>query len=214
MDIYSTFVQFFQSGGVFMYPIVVVLALGVAIAVERYIYLTAARATNQRVWKQVMPLLLDGKYGQAVAITEKSKSALSRILRYGLDRADSKTRRDDVEVAMEEGLMETVPRLEKRTHYLSTFANIATLLGLLGTIMGLIQAFTAVANANPAEKADMLSASISVAMNTTAFGLMAAIPLLLIYTVLQTKTTELVDSLEMASVKFLKIITERRGTPA
>jgi len=214
MDIYSTFVQFFQSGGLFMYPIVVVLALGVAIAVERYVYLTAARATNQRVWKQVMPLLLDGKYGQAVAITEKSKSALSRILRYGLDRADSKTRRDDVEVAMEEGLMETVPRLEKRTHYLATFANIATLLGLLGTIMGLIQAFTAVANANPAEKADMLSASISVAMNTTAFGLMAAIPLLLIYTVLQTKTTELVDSLEMASVKFLNILTERRGTPA
>jgi len=214
MDIYSTLVQFFQSGGVFMYPIVVVLALGVAIAVERYIYLTAARATNQRVWKQVMPLLLDGKYGQAVAITEKSKSALSRILRYGLDRADTKTRRDDVEVAMEEGLMETVPRLEKRTHYLATFANIATLLGLLGTIMGLIQAFTAVANANPAEKADMLSASISVAMNTTAFGLMAAIPLLLIYTVLQTKTTELVDSLEMASVKFLNILTERRGTPA
>jgi len=214
MDIYSTFVKFFQSGGVFMYPIVVVLALGVAIAVERYIYLTAARATNQRVWKQVMPLLLDGKYGQAVAITEKSKSALSRILRYGLDRADRQTRRDDVEVAMEEGLMETVPRLEKRTHYLATFANIATLLGLLGTIMGLIQAFTAVANANPAEKADMLSVSISVAMNTTAFGLMAAIPLLLIYTVLQTKTTELVDSLEMASVKFLNILTERRGTHA
>ncbi len=214
MEIYSTFVQFFQSGGVFMYPIVVVLALGVAIAIERYIYLTAARATNQRVWKQVMPLLMDGKYGQAVAVTEKSKSALSRILRYGLDRADAKTRRDDVEVAMEEGLMETVPRLEKRTHYLATFANIATLLGLLGTIMGLIQAFTAVANANPAEKADMLSASISVAMNTTAFGLMAAIPLLLIYTVLQTKTTELVDSLEMASVKFLNILTERRGSPA
>ena len=110
--------------------------------------------------------------------------------------------------------METVPRLEKRTHYLATFANIATLLGLLGTIMGLIQAFTAVANANPAEKADMLSASISVAMNTTAFGLMAAIPLLLIYTVLQTKTTELVDSLEMASVKFLNILTERNGASA
>ena len=214
MDMYSTFVQFFQSGGWFMYPIVVVLALGVAIAVERYIYLTAARATNQRVWKQVMPLLMEGKYSQAIAITEKSKAALGRILRYGLDRTDGTAHRDDVEVAMEEGLMETVPRLEKRTHYLATFANIATLLGLLGTIMGLIQAFTAVANANPAEKADMLSASISVAMNTTAFGLMAAIPLLLIYTVLQTKTTELVDSLEMASVKFLNILTERNGSAA
>jgi biopolymer transport protein ExbB len=210
MDIYSSLVNFFQAGGLFMYPIVAVLALGVAIAVERYIYLTAARATNQRIWKQVMPLLMDGKYGQAAALTEKSKTALSRILRYGLDRAGANVRRDDVEVAMEEGLMETVPRLEKRTHYLATFANIATLLGLLGTIMGLIQAFTAVANANPAEKADMLSASISVAMNTTAFGLMAAIPLLLIYTVLQTKTTELVDSLEMASVKFLNILTEQR----
>ena len=209
MEIYSSLVTFFQAGGLFMYPIVVVLALGVAIAVERYVYLTAARATNQRVWKQVMPLLMNGNYTQAVAVTEKSKAALSRILRYGLDRADHARRRDDVEVAMEEGLMETVPRLEKRTHYLATFANIATLLGLLGTIMGLIQAFTAVANANPAEKADMLSASISVAMNTTAFGLMAAIPLLLIYTVLQTKTTELVDSLEMASVKFLNILTER-----
>ncbi len=214
MDIYSSFVQFFQSGGVFMYPIVAVLALGVAIAVERYVYLTAARATNQRIWKQVMPLLMDGKYGQAVALTEKSKAALGRILRYGLDRTDGTAHRDDVEVAMEEGLMETVPRLEKRTHYLATFANIATLLGLLGTIMGLIQAFTAVANANPAEKADMLSASISVAMNTTAFGLMAAIPLLLIYTVLQTKTTELVDSLQMASVKFLNILTERSGATA
>ncbi len=214
MDIYSSLVEFFQAGGLFMYPIVVVLALGVAIAAERYIYLTAARATNQRVWKKVMPLLMDGNYSQAVAVTEKSKAGLSRILRYGLDRTGSSVHRGDVEVAMEEGLMETVPRLEKRTHYLATFANIATLLGLLGTIMGLIQAFTAVANANPAEKADMLSASISVAMNTTAFGLMAAIPLLLIYTVLQTKTTELVDSLEMASVKFLNILTERSGASA
>jgi biopolymer transport protein ExbB/TolQ len=102
-----------------------------------------------------------------------------------------------------------MPRLEKRTHYLATFANIATLLGLLGTIVGLISAFTAVANANPADKADMLSASISVAMNTTAFGLIVAIPLLLVHTLLQTKTTEIIDSLEMASVKFLNAITER-----
>ncbi len=214
MDIYSNLVNFFQAGGLFMYPIVAVLALGIAIAVERYIYLTAARATNQHLWKKVMPMLMEGNYSQAVALTEKSKAGLSRILRYGLDRTGDHVRRDDVEVAMEEGLMEAVPRLEKRTHYLATFANIATLLGLLGTIMGLIQAFTAVANANPAEKADMLSASISVAMNTTAFGLMAAIPLLLIYTVLQTKTTELVDSLEMASVKFLNILTERNRAAA
>lgn len=111
---------------------------------------------------------------------------------------------------MEESLMEVMPRLESRTHYLATFANIATLLGLLGTIIGLIQAFTAVAEANPAEKADLLSASISVAMNTTAFGLIVAIPLLFVHTVLQSKTTRIIDSLEMVSVKFLNAVDERR----
>jgi len=209
MDIYSNIVGFFQSGGLFMYPIMVILALGLAIAVERYIYLSMARTSNQRVWKKLMPLLQEGKLQQAVSVVEKSKTAISRILSYGLNRAYISRRRDDVEIAMEEGLMEAVPNLEKRTPYLATFANIATLLGLLGTIIGLIQAFTAVSNANPAEKADMLSASISVAMNTTAFGLMVAIPLLLVYAVLQTKTTQLVDSLEMASVKVLNILTDR-----
>jgi len=104
--------------------------------------------------------------------------------------------------------MEVLPRLEKRTPYLATLANVATLLGLLGTIIGLISAFTAVAEAAPQEKAEMLSQSISVAMNTTAFGLMSAIPLLLAHAYLQTRTNEMVDSLEMASVKLLNLISE------
>ena len=211
MESYSTIVQFFQEGGVFMYPIVLVFAVGVAIALERYVYLSVSSANNRRIWKKLVPLLSSGNYKQASAICARSKAAIGTILSYGLSRIKSARRRDDIEKAMEESLMEVLPRLEKRTHYLATFANIATLLGLLGTIIGLIRAFTAVSNANPAEKADLLSASISVAMNTTAFGLMVAIPLLLIHTVLQTKTTELVDSLEMASVKFLNAITERRG---
>ena len=110
--------------------------------------------------------------GSRAALTGKSKAAIASILTYGLYRVKSARRRDDIEKAMEESLMEVLPRLEKRTHYLATLANIATLLGLLGTIIGLISAFTAVSNANPADKADLLSASISVAMNTTAFGLM------------------------------------------
>ena len=105
--------------------------------------------------------------------------------------------------------METLPRLEKRTQYLATLANISTLLGLLGTIIGLIAAFTAVANADPAEKASLLSQSISVAMNTTASGLMSAIPLLLIHSVLQTKTNEIVDGLEMAGIKVLNLMSDQ-----
>ncbi len=203
-------VKFFQDGGAFMYPIAVVAALGIAVAIERYLYLTRTASGNRRVWSAVSPFLAQGDYRKALAATTESGSAIGQILSYGLSRVHTTRRRDDIEKAMEESLMEVLPRLERRTPYLSSFANIATLLGLLGTIIGLIQAFQAVANANPAEKADLLSASISVAMNTTAFGLMVAIPLLLMHSVIQSKTTEIVDSLEMASVKFLNTFAERR----
>jgi biopolymer transport protein ExbB len=209
MGVYSSLVRFFQEGGLFMYPIMAVLAVGAAVAIERYVYLSVARTTNRKLWDKVVPALRSGKYQQAMTITAGSKSAIATILGYGLARIKSARRREDIEMAMEEGLMEMIPRLERRTAYLATFANIATLLGLLGTIIGLIEAFTAVAEAGPAEKAALLSSSISVAMNTTAFGLVVAIPLLLIYAVLQSKTTQIVDSLEMASVKFLNMVSER-----
>lgn len=208
MDTYNAIVNFFQEGGMFMYPILVVFALGIAIAIERYIYLTLSKNTNQRAWKQIIPLVRDGRIDQANTIINKSRAALCKILSYGMDRIRHARRRDDIETALEEGLMEFIPRLEKRTHYLAILANIATLLGLLGTIMGLIDAFKTVSGVDPSQKAELLSSAISVAMNTTAFGLMAAIPLLLIYTVLQTKTNEIVDSMEMASVKFMNAIQE------
>jgi biopolymer transport protein ExbB/TolQ len=210
MEVYSNIVSFFQNGGVFMYPIVVVFALGLAIAIERWVYLSKTSLSNRMLWSKITPFIKAGKFQEAVSVTSKSKAAIGMILTYGLYRVKTASRRDDIEKAMEESLMEVMPRLEKRTHYLATFANVATLLGLLGTIIGLIRAFTAVSAANPAEKADLLSASISVAMNTTAFGLMVAIPLLLVHTVLQSKTTEIVDSLEMVAVKFLNAVDERR----
>jgi len=209
METYTTIVKFFQEGGFFIYPIALVMAVGVAVAIERYIYLSRATVTNRRMWDQLMPALQGGKYPQAMSVTSKSEVAICKILNYGLMRIKSARRREDIEMAMEEGLMEVIPRLERRTHYLATFANVATLLGLLGTIIGLIQAFTAVAHAGAAEKAEILASSISVAMNTTAFGLMVAIPLLLVYSVLQSKTTQIVDSLEMAAVKFLNMVTEK-----
>lgn len=209
MEFISTVVMFFQTGGLFMYPIVLILAFGCSIALERYLYLRSVNKANQRLWKQVIGLIADGNIQQAIEVTTDSDAAIGKILGYGLQRTTAAYSREHVETAMEEGLMEVMPRLEKRTHYLAIFANIATLLGLLGTIIGLIQAFTAVATASPAEKADMLSASISVAMNTTAFGLMVAIPLLLAHALLQTKTTEMVDGLEMSAVKVLNMISSR-----
>lgn len=209
MDFFYSIVGFFASGGAFMYPILVVFAFGVAIAVERYITLTLVTNKNQVVWKKVQTLLADGNFDEAREVTSKDESTISQVLNMGLSLQGTVRRRDEIEIAMEESMMEIVPRLEKRTPYVAMSSSIATLLGLLGTIMGLIQAFTAVANANPAEKADLLSASISVAMNTTAFGLMVAIPLLVTHTILTAKTGDIVDSLEMATVKALNVFSRR-----
>ena len=209
MDFFYSIVGFFASGGVFMYPILLVFAVGAAIAVERYVTLTHVTAKNQAVWEKVQPLLANGEFDEARDMTSDDESTISRVLNMGLSLQGAVRRREDIEIAMEESMMEIVPRLEKRTPYVALASSIATLLGLLGTIMGLIQAFTAVANANPAEKADLLSASISVAMNTTAFGLMVAIPLLITHAILTSKTGDIVDSLEMATVKALNVFSRR-----
>jgi biopolymer transport protein ExbB len=207
MAILFTIVEFFTTGGLFMYPILMVFAVGLAIAIERYITLTMVTRRNRRVWEQVQPLLDQGQFDEARDVTTEDQSTISQVLSMGLSLQGAVDRREDIEIAMEESMMGIVPRLEKRTPYVALASSIATLLGLLGTIMGLIQAFTAVANANPAEKADLLSASISVAMNTTAFGLMVAIPLLVIHAVLTSKTGDIIDSLEMATVKSLNVFS-------
>ena len=209
MNLFYSIVGFFSTGGLFMYPILVVFAIGVAIAIERYVTLTLITHKNQSVWDAIQPLLNKGDFDKARQMTDKDPSTIAQVLNMGLAREGAVRRREDIEIAMEESMMQIVPQLEKRTPYVALGANVATLLGLLGTIMGLIQAFTAVANANPAEKADLLSASISVAMNTTAFGLMVAIPLLVTHVVLTAKTGQIVDSLEMATVKVLNTISTK-----
>jgi biopolymer transport protein ExbB len=210
----DTMIGFFNKGGMFMYPILLVFLAGMGIALERWFNLTRVRNVNRKIWNKLYPMLAKGQFEKVKDAVSNDDSTISQMLSMGLARQSTVRRREDVEIAMEESMMEIIPRLEKRTPYVALLSNIATLLGLLGTIMGLIEAFTAVANANPAEKADLLSASISVAMNTTAFGLMAAIPLLLLHAKLTSTTGQVIDSLEMASVKALNSISSvgRRQT--
>ena len=206
MNAFNTAVKFFQDCGLFIYPSILIMALGVAIAIERFIFLSKARNQNRKMWSQVLPMLQKGQFRDVQSVTANSDAAVGKIVNYGLDRMQSPGRREDFDAAMEEGMMEIVPRLEKRTHYIATFANVITLVGLLGTNIGLIKGFTAVAQVNPAEKAELLSASISIAMNNTAFALMVAIPFLLIHAFLQAKTSEIVDGLEAAKVSFLNLV--------
>lgn len=210
MEAWDIIVNFFREGGTFLYPIALTLLVGIAIAIERFIFVTRTSSGNKRLWAELQPMLEKGAFKAALAEASQSDTALAKIMRYGLSRVATARSRDDVEKAVEESLVEVIPRLEKRTHFLATMANIGMLMGLLGTVIGLINAFAAVATANPAEKASLLAASISVAMNNTALGLIVAITLLLAHMYLESKTTELIDSFEVASIKFLNCLVEHR----
>jgi biopolymer transport protein ExbB/TolQ len=209
MDAYTLIVNFFQEGGIFLYFMAALFVVGIAIAIERFVVLTKASISNRQLWEKITPCLKAGNFAEAANVASRSGTALGTVLSYGLARTKVTHRRDDLEKAMEESLLEIIPKLEKRTHYLSSLANVGMLIGLLGTVAGLIAAFGAIATANPAEKASLLAASISVAMNNTAGGLVVAITLLLAHMHLEAKTTGLIDSLEIAALKFLNTVTER-----
>jgi biopolymer transport protein ExbB len=214
MSIVDFAVKFFQDSGVAIYFSIAIMAVGLAIAIERFVFLRRARSQNRQLWAQVLPLLQNGRFKEVLGLAQKSDAAIGKIVTHGLERMQSPGRREDIDAAMEEGMMEIVPRLEKRTHYIATFANVITLVGLLGTIIGLIKGFTAVAAVNPAEKAELLSASISIAMNNTAFALSVAIPFLLIHAFLQARTSEIVDGLEAAKISFLNLVQRIKAESA
>jgi biopolymer transport protein ExbB len=214
VDIYYAIMSFFVAGGVFMAPIAIVGALGLAIAVERYVTVTRLVVANRRTWQDVEPALDNADFDAAREKTSKSDTIVAKLLGVGLARLGAVRKIEDIEKALRANLMQVIPMIEKRTHYLATFANLATLLGLLGTVNGLIHAFTAVATANPAEKANLLAASISEAMNCTAFGLMVAVPLLFVHSFLQSKSNQLIGSLETGAVKFLTIVADRQSAKA
>jgi biopolymer transport protein ExbB len=214
MEFFSGVVKFFQDGGLFIYPIALVLAIGVAITLERWRFLNGEKIRNLKAFDDFLPLLRTDDHEKMTLFTRDNDAPVSRMIGCGLDMMRVTKQRADVEQAMGEGMMEAVPRLEERTGYLAVLANVATLLGLLGTIIGLIAAFSAVANADPSEKSKLLSLSISVAMNTTAFGLIAAIPLLISHAILTNRTNAIIASIEMAGVKFLNVMTLNRAIQA
>jgi biopolymer transport protein ExbB len=206
MNPFATIAHFFQAGGHFMYPILLVAAVGLAITIERVISLARAKSENRRLWTKLIPLVNRGDLAAAEDEAMASDSPIGRIFGHGIARSRTSNRRDEVEMSMEESLMEVTPLLERRTHYLATLAYASTLLGLLGTVVGLINGFAAVSNVNPAEKADLLSKAVSEAMNCTAFGIGVAVPLLILHAVLSSQTNELIDNLEMAALKFLNAL--------
>ena len=205
----ETIADFFQKGGHFMFVIALALVFGVAIAIERIIFVSLRSRINTHSFvRRIIEMVQSGSVSKAVEYCRRSKAALPQITRAGLEQLHNGGSERDIQNAFELAAMTEIPKLEKRTHYLSMIANVATLLGLLGTIFGLIRSFQAVAQADAAQKAALLSGGISQAMNTTAFGLMVAIPCLVFYTYIQEKTNALIDEInENIARIYQKIIT-------
>lgn len=206
----QTLAGFFRDGGMFMYFILAVLVIGMAMVVERaYILIHKYNINARALWEKISKLILAGEMDRVQKLCGGSDAPLLKILHAGVSSADAPDR--EIQNAIDEVSLEVIPLITKRIAYLATLANVATLLGLLGTIHGLVQSFSAVASAEPSQKAALLAGGISVALYTTAFGLIVAIPLLITYTILQVKAHKITDEIDEFSVKLINLLDRRRN---
>ncbi len=207
----SGIASFFIEGGIWMIPIGIASAFALAIAIERFyalyiLFPVDGRALTTRIFKSIR----DNQITDGIkACDVKPDAALSRVLKAGLMRTDEGI--SSVQNAMEEATMEVIPSIQKRGGSLASIASLATLLGLLGTVMGLIEAFRVVAEAPMDQKSILLTKSISVAMNTTAFGLLVAIPVMVAHLAVSGRIKKLVEDIDQYSLKMENVLASRRS---
>lgn len=201
---------FFKSGGVFMFPIAMVGLIALAIVIERMVVMLNYRHQIARDTRQFVDGM-SSEPNEALSQLTQSRSVLADTVRSALEAYQATSiSKEEFEELVGISAIHSVRRLSRRTTVISTLANVATLLGLLGTIMGLIQSFASVAQASGPEKSTLLSESVSVAMNTTAFGLMVAIPLLLVYVFIDNASNKAVESLQVGCATVQNKLYQKR----
>lgn len=202
---------FMDEGGIFMWIIFVVWALGVAVAVERLKSLISYDLDGNKLMGLIKKNVLSNNVKEAIQVCSNSNALLPQVLRSGLKRANQD--KEQIRDAIDATIMEMAPKVEKRMNYLSLAANVSTLIGLLGTIQGLIESFAAVAGADPSMKAKLLALGISKAMNTTALGLISAISILVIHSFLTSKGEKILNDLEQYSIKVVDLLgTQKKAS--
>ncbi|MBD3418813.1 MAG: MotA/TolQ/ExbB proton channel family protein [Chitinivibrionales bacterium] len=203
---------FFQAGGNFMYVIVAVLAVAAAVTLERVIfYFVICAGNGRKLVADLAKALNSDNVGEAQALASRKRSPLFVLVNTAIERYATGQSPDDIQEAVEEAAIKEVPRMSLRLNYLALFANVATLLGLLGTIQGLQVSFASLASVEAAKKATLLAQGISQAMNTTAFGLMVAVPCMIAFTMLSNKQQQLVKDLDETVVRVLNYLKKKRA---
>ena len=196
---------FLQAGGVFMYIIIIVWGFGLAIALERFKKLSKGfDVDGPSFMNEIQRYVLSNDIQGAIRVCSGSNSALPKVLKNGLKRANQGT--EQIQNALDASALEVVPKVELRLNYLQLIANISTLFGLLGTIQGLMKSFSAVADVDPAQKAQILAEGISTAMNTTFLGLLAAITIMVLHAFLTAKADKIINEIDEFSVKLLDLL--------
>lgn len=207
----QTIAQKFNEGGDFMWIILFVLAAALAVSLERVIYyFITGKFNGRKLMAEVASMLNKGDLEKAIGFVGKKKTPLHNLYRVALKSFDSGMDMKDIEEELEQASIMEVPKYAERLNYLSLFANIATLLGLLGTIAGLQTSFSSLATHEAAQKAAMLANGISQAMNTTAFGLIVAVPCMVLFTVLSNKQKAIVRELDEAVVRLVSYIKKKK----
>ncbi|MCB9637577.1 MAG: MotA/TolQ/ExbB proton channel family protein [Myxococcales bacterium] len=201
--------QFYVDGGVFMHPIAICLIFGIGLTIERFIFLFFKYNINGAAFMaQIQKLILANNIDRAIKLCNAAPSAaLPKVVKAGLTRANKGE--TEIANAIEEASLEVIPKVQKRTNLLQAVANVATMLGLLGTIFGLIEAFKALDKAAADQKSKLLAQYISIALNTTAFGLVSAIPCLVAHAILTSITKKIIDEIEEYTTKLQNLLFNR-----
>ena len=201
--------EFYIKGGPFMHPIALCSVVGLGLILERFIFLFFKYNINGSAFMaQIQKLVMANNIDRAIKLCNAAPAAaLPKVVKAGLTRAN----KGDTEImsAIEEATAEIIPKVQKRTNTLAAVAQIATLLGLLGTIFGLINAFKALDAASADQKSKLLAKYISIALNTTAFGLIVAIPCLIAHTFLANMTKKIVDEIDEYTLKLENLLFSR-----
>jgi len=203
--------QAMSDGGFWMYIILAASIVAIGVIIERFIFLFFKYNINATAFMaQIQKLVMANSIDKAIKLCNAAPSAaLARVIKAGLTRANKGP--EEIQNAVEEATLEVIPYIQKRTNSLLAIANIATLMGLLGTIIGMIGAFKALATVAPDKRQEALGKEIALAMNTTAFGLIVAIPCMIFHLMLSGVTKKIIDEIDLYSVKLENLLISRNA---
>ncbi len=201
-------ISYFQQGGPVMYFILLASIMGLSVFIERFIYLERVRKNGKIVMERIREKLKGLRLDEAIAVCENHPGPASNIIKAGLEASPKP--REDIERSMEDAAKYEIPKLQKNMPVLSTVVSISTLLGLLGTVIGMILSCTVLAKQGTSNPSQLI-AGIAQALISTAFGLCVAIPAVVAYNFLQTKIDNIITDIEISTTDLIKLLKKDDG---